>query len=368
MLYKCIKCLDISHIYFIMSHHFSMGAINKTTNKYEYPKIANKTNKYKCPFCEKDVIFRNGKIKQPHFAHYKSNNHCSYYEKPNETQIHKDAKLLMKSLLDNKLSINIYRKCYYCEERNCGYSETVWYDIDNENTEAVIEHKFNYNNSKRSADVALLKNKEIKYIFEICYKNKTNEDNRPEPWFEFNAETLINKTNSCEEPIEIECIRDYKCIFCKDKEEYERKQHIDFLKKLQIKEKERTSIKNELLNMSMEDERMIQIIKALELKTEIERNHFINQKIKEDREIRLKNEKEREIKRKKDFEIIRQKEKMDEYMKNILDNDKSCNICNVNYCKCSNPKFIKNEYNKTICTFCKKKKCMCVRITDFFKK
>jgi len=40
-----------------MSNHFSMGAINKTTNKYEYPKIANKINKYKCPFCEKDVIF-----------------------------------------------------------------------------------------------------------------------------------------------------------------------------------------------------------------------------------------------------------------------------------------------------------------------
>ena len=46
-----------------MLNHFSMGAINKTTNKYEYPKIANKSNKYKCPFCEKDVIFRNGKIK-----------------------------------------------------------------------------------------------------------------------------------------------------------------------------------------------------------------------------------------------------------------------------------------------------------------
>jgi hypothetical protein len=41
-----------------MSNHFSMGAINKTTNKYEYPRIATKgKNKYKCPCCEKDVIF-----------------------------------------------------------------------------------------------------------------------------------------------------------------------------------------------------------------------------------------------------------------------------------------------------------------------
>ena len=71
-----------------------MGALNKTTNNYEYPKLANKNNKYKCPDCEKDVIFRNGKIKQPHFAHHKSNNPCYYYDKPNETQIHKDAKLL----------------------------------------------------------------------------------------------------------------------------------------------------------------------------------------------------------------------------------------------------------------------------------
>ena len=43
-----------------MSYHFSMGAIN--TNHYEYPRIANKKNKYKCPGCEKDVIFKKGTI------------------------------------------------------------------------------------------------------------------------------------------------------------------------------------------------------------------------------------------------------------------------------------------------------------------
>lgn len=40
-----------------MSNHFSMGAINKTTNEYEYPKIANKINKYKCPSCDKNGNF-----------------------------------------------------------------------------------------------------------------------------------------------------------------------------------------------------------------------------------------------------------------------------------------------------------------------
>lgn len=39
-------------------------------------------------------LFRNGSINQPHFAHYKS--------------IHKDAKLLMKKLLQKLKIINFY--------------------------------------------------------------------------------------------------------------------------------------------------------------------------------------------------------------------------------------------------------------------
>ncbi len=62
-----------------MSNHFSMGAINKITQEYEYSKIAIRGNKYKCPSCEKDVIFKHGKIKQPHFAHYKSDNPCYFF-------------------------------------------------------------------------------------------------------------------------------------------------------------------------------------------------------------------------------------------------------------------------------------------------
>jgi hypothetical protein len=338
-----------------MSNHFSMGAINKITNKYEYPKIANKINKYKCPSCEKDVIFRNGKINQPHFAHYKSDNPCYYYDNPNETQIHKDAKLLMKTLLDNKNNIYIHRSCNYCEQRNCGYSECIDYDIDDDynNTKAIIEYKFNYNNSNRSADVALLENDKIKYIFEICYKHKTKEENRPEPWFEIDAEKLIHNINSGEnideEIISIDCIRNYKCRFCI---EYERNIS-SFLEKLQIKEKEQRSENNELLNMSKEDERTIQ-------KEYIERE--ISRKREEEREIeRKKREKEREIER------IRQN-KINENIIKFLQKDIKCDICNINYCKCDKPNFIKNKYNKTICYSCNKYKCMCVRITNFFKK
>jgi hypothetical protein len=351
-----------------MSNHFSMGAINKKTNNYEYPKIANKTNKYKCPFCEKDIIFKNGKIKQPHFAHYKSNNPCSYYEKPNETQIHKDAKLLMKNLLDNKREINFYRKCYYCHKSR-EYLLNITGKEYNDNVTSVIEYRFNYNESNRSADVALLQNKEIKYIFEIKYKNKTSEENRPEPWFEIQAETLINETNECKNTnekgeIEIECIRDYKCILCKNKEQYEINNAREVLEKLQIREKEQIREKNELLNMSNEDDRTIQIQQKIEK---------FKKKTEEDRKKKEEAIENERIKQKERME--KQKERIErekEFMKNFLENNVKCNIrcdiCNINYCKCNNPKFIKNEYKRIICDVCKKYKCMCVRITDFFKK
>lgn len=332
-----------------------MGAINKTTNKYEYPKIANKINKYKCPFCEKYVIFRNGKIKQPHFAHYKSDNPCSYYEKPNETQIHKDAKLLMKTLLDNKNKILFYRKCYDCL-LNTIFEHKLADNDYNENTLAFVEYRFYHNNSNRSADVALVENEDIKYIFEICHKNKTKEENRPEPWFEINAENLINNINSTKNAnneTRIECMRDYKCNFCKQVIECDKNRQIYFLEKIQIKEKEQTSEKNELLNMSEQDDRTIE----KKIKSEKEKE---KESVK--KELSLKKFEEKlEIEAKK-------MEQEKEIMRKFLEKDKRCNTCNINYCKCDEPNFLKNGYNKTVCYSCKKYKCLCVRITEFFKK
>ena len=356
-----------------------MGAINKTTNKYEYPKIANKINKYKCPFCEKDVIFRNGKIKQPHFAHYKSGNYCSYYEKPNETQIHKDAKLLMKTLLDNKRCINIYRKCYYCY-KDQEYFLNIRDEEYTDNVYVKLEYKFNYNNSKKSADVALLKNNELKYIFEICYKNKTKEENRPEPWFEIKAETLINETNTCENvneegEIEIECIRDYKCICCKDKEEYERKRRKDkeeyerkrdaeIIEKLQIKEREQKLEKNELLLMDKEDSRTIEIKMKIELEKENERIRRENE-YKERDKYRKKLEEEKRLQIEKE---LKEKEKRIDDYKKIIELNKVCCICNINYCKCLTSNFVKDKYDLIKCNSCDKRRCKCIRITDFLKK
>jgi hypothetical protein len=359
-----------------MSYHFSMGAINKTTNKYEYPKIANKINKYKCPFCEKCVIFRNGKIKQPHFAHYKSDNPCSYYDRPNESQIHKDAKMLMKRLLDDKYMIFISRYCNYCHTNNRPFNYSDDYDILSdeytENTKTYIEYKFKHNDSNKSADVAVVENDKIKYIFEICYKNKTLENNRPEPWFEIKAEHLINKINSGkiidEEGICLECVRHYKCDSCECKEEYEMKQHIDCLEKLQIKQREQELEKSELLLMSKEDYRKIELQIRFELEKEKEKVKRENE-CKEREKHRKKIEQEKILQMEKDKKGMEEKQKRtDEYNKKAIELNKVCSICNINYCKCLTNNFIKDEYNIIKCSSCNKRKCKCVKITDFFKK
>ena len=310
-----------------MSYHFSMGAINKLTNKYEYPKIATKgKNKYKCPCCEKDVIFKKGLIKQPHFAHYKSDNPCYYYDKPCETQIHKDAKLLLKTLLDNKSEICFHREC-----NNCMFEEPdiIEYKISkndyNENAKAIIEYKFMFNNSNRSADVAFIENDNIKYIFEICYKNKTKEENRPEPWFEINAEDLINKINSGEiideyGNVNIECIRNYKCVECISYEEFENKKIILYYEKLK---------QEKIENEKLEKERT---------------NNLIKEQEKKWRET-LKQKEEERI-RKEEQEKLRQPCK--------------CGIMVINICKCETPKYEINKLsNNLFCINCNKWKCRC---------
>ena len=359
-----------------MSNHFSMGAINKETLKYEYPKIASKENKYKCPSCDKDVIFRKGKIKQSHYAHKKSDNPCYYYDRPSESQIHKDAKMLMKMLLDNKTNMAFYRKCYNCCEDTDNVFE-ITHDTYNDSTTVRIEHKFHYNNSNRSADIALVENDNIKYIFEICYKNKTKEENRPEPWVEIDAQTFINNINSNETNSEIliECKREYKCGVCEENENYERKQYYNMLEKMRTKEKEQTNEKLELFNMGKEDERTIQVQQKISL--ERERTIQVQQKISLERErerlerenLKKQLELEREQWRNKiEKECYEKRRKEAEYLKKLLEQNNTCSICNINYCKCDVSNFIMDKYNRTICANCNKRKCKCVKITNFFKR
>ena len=145
-----------------MLQMLSLGAINKFTGEYVYPKIANKKDEYTCPECNKELILCQGEINIHHFRHkIDKNNPCHRYNYPTESQIHKDAKLLIKKLLERKASITIIRNC------------------------------------------------------RLYNTHKTSSENRPEPWFEIDAKTLITLANSSQNTIiNIPCIRNELCDKC----------------------------------------------------------------------------------------------------------------------------------------------------------
>lgn len=203
----------------------SLGAINKKTREYVYPKIANKKDKYICPECNRDLTIVQGKIRVHHFRHKVSKVPCHYYDHPNESQIHKDAKMLMKILLENKTTIQFQRECVLCKTN----TEINFFPEVTEDSIITLEHRFNYKDELKIADVAHTLNGEIKGIYEICNTHKTCSENRPEPWVEIDANTLLRivntNTNTNNEPLIIKCIRCEKCEECIEKE-LERKRKI----------------------------------------------------------------------------------------------------------------------------------------------
>jgi hypothetical protein len=180
-----------------------MGAVEIETSNHVYPAVALKGRNYKCPECQKPVIFRNGKIKAKHFAHT-ANSNCTFYSHPNESEIHREAKRQMCAYLNNKRSLIIQRKCLICPHMK-EYELSKFYT---ESSSAKVEHHFDPNNRKYSADVALIDNDITKFIVEIHETHRTKEDRRSEPWVELEAIDVINQINYMNDNKRINCIRD----------------------------------------------------------------------------------------------------------------------------------------------------------------
>lgn len=180
------------------------GAIDITTELYTPPYKATKNTQYKCTCCNELVIFKKGEIKKPHFSHY-SKSQCQYYDHPNESQIHKEAKLLLCYLLNSKRKIIINNTCCNC-----------LINIDTEIkyktcSEAYTEYRVTDNDIINIYDVVLLSKNKIKYIFEIYNTHKQNRNCNN--WFEIDATQLINlNIEDNNETINLNCIR--KNIYC----------------------------------------------------------------------------------------------------------------------------------------------------------
>ena len=195
---------------------YQLGAIQVDTNEYVLPYKAEKNKKYKCISCQQKLILKKGNIRKCHFSHY-SESGCSYYEHPSESELHKDAKYKFSSWLKKKQSINLSwncsKFCYYgkpCGNNDDEMVHTIGYE---ENDEVVIEYRDV--NNKYIADVAVINNNEVRYIFEIKYTHSTTT-NRPEPWFEINAKEILEEENNIDDSIYLTCIRNDIPRYCND--------------------------------------------------------------------------------------------------------------------------------------------------------
>jgi len=120
--------------------------------------------------------------------------------------------------LNNKFPIELSNQCPECSVWPAGLELDIEYK---EGDSAVVEYRDP--NNKYIADVALLNNGKVRYIFEIKHTHTTTNFTRPEPWFEitteeiFKAEELLKNPeddNYLGEKYFLSCIRDSKNRLC----------------------------------------------------------------------------------------------------------------------------------------------------------
>lgn len=222
------------------SHVPSLGAFHKDSGQYVSPTHASKQNAYVCPTCSKDLIFCKGAVRIPYFRHAASSNPCNYYTHPGESDFHKDAKYRMKELLLQRTPLTFLRTCKTCtkhEEYVLDPSEVL------ESATVALEYSFTYLGQRKQADVAIIDGPDdnAPISFEIRHSHATCEEDRPDPWFEVDALTLIQLTNKSSFDRRIPCMRSLEiCDACMDAK------NAKIIAKCQTMESLRTVPKNDL--------------------------------------------------------------------------------------------------------------------------
>ena len=173
----------------MLSAKSSFGAIVRSTGSFVTASAATKDLEYDCPDCAKTVILCKGTIRMHYFRHNGHNN-CEYYDKPSESQVHKEAKFRMQMQLLNRGEPTLFlRNC-----NSCLTEESTEIHV-NSNCDVRLEHRFEYNKTTKIADVAIVDNETNKIIaiVEICHTHRTRENDRPSsiPWFEVDATSFV---------------------------------------------------------------------------------------------------------------------------------------------------------------------------------
>jgi hypothetical protein len=370
-----------------MSSHLKRGA-NDILNTFVPVAFGKRGGKYTCPICKNPVSFAKGEIILPYFKHTGTGGGCSFYNNEQigndrdgggESACHYNAKYQLKYMLENN-NLNITHKCKMCNVLN----ETV---INNKETTVIIEYVMLYNDFNIKADVALLNNNnELLYIFEVFYTHKTNENDRPEPWFELSAEDINNMdaSNRC---CLLNCYREYNCGECnklielnklkqtlRNKqliEEKKQQAEIDRIARETQAEIDRIARETMIYNMYIDNikykhKNVISEINFKEIMKQKEIVRIAREKQEEiDRIAREKQEEIDRIAREKQEEIYRiAREEQEEFDRIDIEKNTECN-CGIKkryICGCDRPNFELVKINNQLwCKQCNCWKCRCLK-------
>ena len=168
-----------------------------STGKYILPKKATKS-KYKeafrCCDCNESLVLCKGDKNVDYFRHCKDTT-CIRYDKPHlqtKRRLHEEAKLQLKSWIQQERVIRIKRRCCCCKKQKYQCYTTMFDML----TKVKLEHRYNFDDRYIFYDVVhLTYNDEIIEAFEIVDTHKTEEENRPDniKWYEVSADEIMKK-------------------------------------------------------------------------------------------------------------------------------------------------------------------------------
>jgi hypothetical protein len=192
----------------------------------------------------------------------------------------------------------------------CGYNNGTIISSDH-GGEGKVEYKFIFNDSRKSADVALVSGEEIEAIFEVVHSHYTRERDRPNPWFEIDAKE-INRIESDLKKVRLTCLRQLRSPECLKAEQVRNER----LAKEERKRIDRMSEHDRRFHewVKMEDKRMAIIIANQEKEEKIKSeasNKILdeerNKRLDEERKLREKDKEyakvQNEIRKKKEEEL-----------------------------------------------------------------
>lgn len=192
---------------------FRFGAIRESNGEYVLPENATKDDTYNCPSCLKPAVLCKGDIIVPYFRHKfnpTDKERCTCYtDRPSESVQHKEAKYRVKQILTSYDTTITRSYSCHSKKHRVGSFEKGKYKVE-------FEYSFDHKGHKRYADVAVLDDSnKIVALFELCHTSKTSEEVRPEPWFEFQVDDILNISFDVDRSsIKLMCIRDIQCKKC----------------------------------------------------------------------------------------------------------------------------------------------------------